>query len=356
MPAVDDVSLTLGRGEAVGLVGESGCGKTTLARCIVRLVTPDSGRIIFDGREMSNAAGRDLRVLRRRIQMIYQDPYSSLNPRLSVFECIQEAGKAHGRIARGEADSFVRQQLDLVGLPSTVSPKRPRELSGGQRQRVAIARALAVKPEALIADEAVSALDVSVQAQILNLFDELKRELGLSVLFIAHQLSVVAHLCDRVNVMYLGQIVEAGTTENVFRSPKHPYTIALLRAHPDISAPRRARSSAIVGEIEVASAITGCRFQPRCPVALARCVHTMPPESVIATAHVARCLLLQQPDDTATGHEITEGGQPARQQMTETDHREMTCSSQQTRDGTADGMTQRYRSRQHPPGLSVKPD
>ena len=306
-PAVDDVSLVLGRGEAVGLVGESGCGKTTLARCILRVVTPDSGKIIFDGRDASHATGRDLRVLRRRMQMIYQDPYSSLNPRLSVFECIREAGKAHGLIARWEADAFVRRQLDLVGLPSAVSAKRPRELSGGQRQRVAIARALAVKPEALIADEAVSALDVSVQAQILNLFDELKRGLGLSLLFIAHQLSVVAHLCDRVNVMYLGQIIESGTTETVFHNPKHPYTVALLRAHPDITVPRRTRSPAAVGEIQLADTMAGCRFQPRCPVALAECAHTAPPELVITPGHVARCLLLRQPSETETDGVITAG-------------------------------------------------
>jgi oligopeptide/dipeptide ABC transporter ATP-binding protein len=279
------------------------------------------------------------------MQMIYQDPYSSLNPRLSVSECIREAGKAHGLIARGEADSFVRQQLDLVGLPSAVSAKRPRELSGGQRQRVAIARALAVNPEALIADEAVSALDVSVQAQILNLFDELKRGLGLSLLFIAHQLSVVAHLCDRVNVMYFGQIIEAGTTKSVFRSPKHPYTVALLRAHPDITAPRRTRSPAVVGEIELGGAMAGCRFQPRCPVALPECAHTMPPETVITAGHVARCLLLRQPGKTEAGPEVPEGGPPSRQETTETGHAGTTDSSVQIT-GEATGR--------HDPAMSIE--
>jgi ABC-type glutathione transport system ATPase component len=230
--AVDDVSFELRRGEILGLAGGSGSGKTTLARCLVRLVEPDAGRIELDGLDVRAAKGRELRELRRRMQMIFQDPYSSLNPRMTVGTAIHEAGHVHRRPGSDDADRFVREALDRVHLSASLAGRRPRELSGGQRQRVAVARALAVDPEVLIADEAVSALDVSVQAQLLAMFLDLRDELGVTILFVAHQLAVLAEIADRVAVMNLGRIVEIGDTATVFHDPQDAYTKALLAAHP----------------------------------------------------------------------------------------------------------------------------
>lgn len=230
--ALDGVSLDVRRNEVLGLVGESGSGKTTLARCIVRLVEPDAGQILALGTDVISCDDAALRQLRRRVQIIYQDPYSSLNPRMSIGEAIGEAARVHGLVRAVHEKARVEELLSMVGLPSGVATRRPRELSGGQRQRVAIARALAVEPEVLIADEAVSALDVSVQAQVLNLFAELIQELGLSMIFISHQLSVIARLADRVAVMYHGKVVEQGEAEQIFLRPEHPYTASLLRAIP----------------------------------------------------------------------------------------------------------------------------
>ncbi len=230
--AVDDVSLTLARGEILGLAGGSGSGKTTLARCVIRLVEPDAGRIALDGADVRAAKGRDLRELRRRMQMIFQDPYASLNPRMGVGAAILEAGRVHGRPGSEDGDAFVRAALERVHLSPRTAERKPRELSGGQRQRVAVARALAVGPEVLIADEAVSALDVSVQAQLLNLFADLRDELGVAILFVAHQLAVIAEICDRVAVMNQGRLVEIGETAAVFGAPRDEYTKALLAAHP----------------------------------------------------------------------------------------------------------------------------
>jgi ABC-type glutathione transport system ATPase component len=236
--AVDDVSFTLRRGEILGLVGESGSGKTTLARCIIRLVEPDAGTIKLDGVDVRAAGGGELRELRRRMQMVFQDPYSSLNPRMTVGAALQEAGRVHNRPGSENGEQFVREALERVHLSANLAKRRPRELSGGQRQRVAVARALAVGPEVLIADEAVSALDVSVQAQLLNLFLDLRDELGVAILFVAHQLAVIAEVADRVAIMNRGQLVEIGEAAAVFANPQDAYTKSLLAAHPR---PRPAR-------------------------------------------------------------------------------------------------------------------
>jgi oligopeptide/dipeptide ABC transporter ATP-binding protein len=290
--AVDDVSLSVGRGETVGIVGESGSGKTTVARSIVRLIEPDAGQIRFDGADVLSASQQALRGIRRRLQMIYQDPYSSLNPRLSVGEAIAEPARVHHLVHRAREDALVADLLRRVGLTANTAGKRPRELSGGQRQRVAIARALALEPDAIIADEPVSALDVSIQGQILNLLEGLRSELGLSTLIIAHQLSVIAHITQRVIVMYLGRVVEEGPTDEVFANPSHPYTVALLNAHPSVDAPRGRRTPALRGELPSPLAVpSGCRFRTRCPVAEARCATVDPPPVSVSTTHRSWCLL-----------------------------------------------------------------
>jgi ABC-type glutathione transport system ATPase component len=230
--AVDDISFYLDRGEVLGIAGESGSGKSTTARCITRLVEPDDGQIIFGGRNVRSMRGRELREVRRQIQMVFQDPYASLNPRLSVGSAILEAGRVHNRLGGARPAEFVARQLDLVKLPRSYATRRPRDLSGGQRQRIAIARALATGPEIIIADEAVSALDVSTQTDIVNLFLDLRDELAVSIIFVAHQLPVIASIADRVAIMHGGVIVETGPTSTVFASPQHKYTIELLGAHP----------------------------------------------------------------------------------------------------------------------------
>ena len=230
--AVDDVSFTLDRGEILGIAGGSGSGKTTLARCLIRLIEPDSGEVRVDGIDIRAHKGAELRELRRRMQMVFQDPYASLNPRMTVGAALHEAGKVHNRPGSDNEAAFVSALLGRVQLTDRIAARKPRELSGGQRQRVSIARALAVDPEMIIADEAVSALDVSVQAQLLNLFLDLRDELGVAVLFISHQLAVIAEVADRIAVMRHGRIVETGPTKEVFANPQDEYTQALLRAHP----------------------------------------------------------------------------------------------------------------------------
>jgi oligopeptide transport system ATP-binding protein len=230
--AVDEVSFTLDRGEILGIAGGSGSGKTTLARCLVRLIEPDDGAVRVDGADIRAHKGAELREMRRRMQMVFQDPYTSLNPRMTVGAALHEAGKVHDRPGSEDEAAFVSRLLDLVQLTDRIATRKPGELSGGQRQRVSIARALAVDPELIIADEAVSALDVSVQAQLLNLFLDLREELGVAILFISHQLAVIAEVADRIAVMRRGRIVEAGSTQAVFAHPKDEYTQALLRAHP----------------------------------------------------------------------------------------------------------------------------
>jgi ABC-type glutathione transport system ATPase component len=230
--AVDDVSLELRRGEILGLAGGSGSGKTTLARCIVRLIEPDAGTIELAGTDVRGARGTELRELRRRMQMVFQDPYASLNPRMTVGTALLEVGRVHQRPGAEDGERFVRDALERVHLGAGLARRRPRELSGGQRQRVAVARALAAGPEVLIADEPVSALDVSVQAQLLNLFLDLRDDLGVAILFVAHQLAVLAEVADRVAVMNRGRLVEEGETATVFGNPQDDYTKALLAAHP----------------------------------------------------------------------------------------------------------------------------
>ncbi len=236
--AVNDVSFALRRGEVLGIAGESGSGKSTTARCITRLVEPDAGEIRFDGIDVRAVSGAGLRDVRRRIQMVFQDPYASLNPRLTVGQAVVEAGRVHDQLGGARPRQFVDEQLDKVRLPRSFASRRPRDLSGGQRQRVAIARAMATGPEVVVADEAVSALDVSIQTEIVNLFLDLRDDLGLSIVFVSHQLPVLAGMADHIAIMRSGAIVETGTTAEVFGSPQHPYTVALRAAHPP---PRVAR-------------------------------------------------------------------------------------------------------------------
>jgi ABC-type glutathione transport system ATPase component len=236
--AVDSVSFNLHRGEILGLAGGSGSGKTTLARCIVRLIEPDSGSVFLGSDDLLKLEGKALRLIRRRIQMVFQDPYSSLNPRLTVRDTLVEVGRVLGDLQKEDSKSFVDKLLEQVQLPKGTADRRPRELSGGQRQRVAIARALAAGPEVLIADEAVSALDVSVQAQLLGVFRELREDLGVSILFVTHQLAVLAEVADRVAIMWRGQIVEIAQTSEILSHPQHEYTRKLIEAHP-FSDPRR---------------------------------------------------------------------------------------------------------------------
>jgi len=290
--AVDGVSLAVRRGEVLGIVGESGCGKTTLAHCVVRLLDPDSGSVRLEGTELLDLDRADLRKARRRVQMIFQDPYTSLNPRQTVADTMAEAALVHGTTTRANADAFVVETLALVGIGAATARRRPRELSGGQRQRVAIARALAVRPDVLIADEAVSALDVSIQAQVLNLLRSLTDELGLATIFIGHQLAVIAHVSDRVAIMYLGQIVEHGPTRLVFEHPQHPYTKGLLLAHPEPGAERRAREAAVAGDIPSPLELPGgCRFRTRCRFAEEQC-KLEPPLVDFGEGHAARCAVL----------------------------------------------------------------
>jgi peptide/nickel transport system ATP-binding protein len=290
--AVDDVSLDVFRGETVGLVGESGCGKSTLGRCLVRLYEISAGRIEFEGIDISTAKTGALRPIRQRMQMVFQDPYSSLNPRRRVADLLAEPLKVHGRRSRAEIKERVAELMRLVELLPDHLNRFPHEFSGGQRQRIGIARAIALEPSLVVADEPVSALDVSIQAQIVNLFADLQERLGLTYVFIAHDLSVVRQVSTRTAVMYLGSIVEFGPTEEIFRSPRHPYSEALISAVPSADLDRTHRRERIVLQGDVPSPInppSGCRFHPRCRYATERCRVERPKLAEIEPGRLVAC-------------------------------------------------------------------
>lgn len=298
--AVDGVSFDVGSRETLSLVGESGCGKTTAGRTLLRLLEPTGGAAHYYGPEFGaeglnlfECGADELRRARRDLQIIFQDPYSSLNPRLTVGQIVGEALRVHKTVPRSEVDDRVEQLLVRVGLRAEARNRFPHEFSGGQRQRVGIARALALGPKFIVCDEAVSALDVSIQAQVINLLSDLQEEFGLSYLFIAHDLGVVRYISDRIAVMYLGRIVEIGTTDQVFENPQHPYTQALLSAIPRPDPRRRTTRVPLEGEVpSPTNPPSGCPFHTRCPVVEARCRTERPPEADVAPGHMAACHLV----------------------------------------------------------------
>jgi len=291
--AVDDVSFAIAPGETLGLVGESGCGKTTLGRAIVRLVEPTAGSVLLNGEDITRMGGSALRARRRKFQMIFQDPYGSLNPRMTVEQIVGEALDIHQLTdSKSARQKRIAELLNAVGLDQVYAQRYPHEFSGGQRQRIGIARALAVEPELIICDEPVSALDVSVQAQIINLLQDLQQQRGIAYLFIAHDLAVVEHISRRVMVMYLGKIVETAEAKSIIREPRHPYTQALISAIPEVDPESKRRRIILPGDVP--SPIhppPGCPFHPRCPVSEARCKTDVPPLREISPSHWAACHL-----------------------------------------------------------------
>ena len=295
--AVDGVTLSLKQGEILGLVGESGCGKSTLGRTILQLIPPTEGTVILAGRNLTQLRGEQLRAARADFQMIFQDPYASLNPRMTIFDALAEAIRSHKRVPRRELPARVSELMNKVGLSPRFLKKYPHEFSGGQRQRIAIARALAVEPQLMIADEPVSALDVSIQAQIINLLAKLSREMHLTLIFISHDLSVVRHIADRIAVMYLGKLVELGPATRVFERPLHPYTKALVSAVPIPDPAREKQRQRIILAGDPPSPInppSGCPFHPRCPSAIADCARIVPQLENFDGEQQASCIRMRE--------------------------------------------------------------
>jgi peptide/nickel transport system ATP-binding protein len=289
--AVDEVDLEIFKGEVVGLVGESGCGKTTIGRMVAGIMPPSQGQVLFNGEDLASLPAEQFKAASLKVQMIFQDPYASLNPRLRVADIVGEAPLVHGMVSKANFDTYLDAQLRQAGLDPAYKRRYPHQFSGGQRQRVGIARALAVQPEFLVCDEAVAALDVSIQAQILNLFMDLRARLNLTYLFISHDLGVIEHLSDRVVIMYLGRIVESASTEVIFARADHPYTRALLSEVPRIES-RKRRFTAVSGEIpSPLDPPSGCHFHPRCPHAMLRCREEIPILREIAPGHRSACHL-----------------------------------------------------------------
>ncbi len=289
--AVDHVDLRVRKGEVVGLVGESGCGKSTLGRIVAGILPQSEGQVLWNGQDVAGLQGDAARTAKLRRQMIFQDPYASLNPRMKVADIVGEAPQVHGLIKRGGFDAYVDEQMRRAGLDPAFKRRYPHQFSGGQRQRIGIARALAVQPEFIVCDEAVAALDVSIQAQILNLFMRLRRELDLTYLFISHDLGVVEHLSDRVVIMYLGRVVEEAPTERVFTAANHPYTRSLLDSVPRIGNRKRAFAT-VKGEIpSPLNPPSGCHFHPRCPLAFDRCKVEVPKLKTVDSLHRSACHL-----------------------------------------------------------------
>ena len=286
--AVDDVSFYIKKGETLGLVGESGCGKSTLGRTLIRLYDVTDGEILFDGEDISKKSEKELKNFRKRTQTIFQDPYASLNPNMTVKDIIREPLDIHTNFSKDEKDKIVYEMLEKVGLNKEHATRYPHEFSGGQRQRIGIARALSVKPDFIFCDEPISALDVSIQAQIINLLEDLQKELGITYLFIAHDLSMVKHISDRVCVMYLGKVVEIGSSEDIYENPKHPYTKALLSSIPKIDDDTEEE----ILEGDVPSPLnppSGCRFRTRCKYAKEICSKENPPRVDFGNEHYAYC-------------------------------------------------------------------
>ena len=289
--AVDDITFDLYEGETLGLVGESGCGKSTLGRTIIRLYEPTSGEVIFEGEDVAKKSRKEMRALREEMQFIFQDPYSSLNPRMTVFNILAEPLIAHGKFKRGpELDAYVKNLMDRCGLPSYYCYRYPHQFSGGQRQRIGIARSLALDPSFIICDEPVSALDVSIQSQITNLMKDMQEEKNISYIFISHDLSVVKHISDRVGVMYLGSMMELADKNEIYSNPQHPYTRALIGAIPLPDPTKRKEMQVIQGEIPSNVNIPkGCKFNPRCPFAKDICREQEPATKEVKPNHFVKC-------------------------------------------------------------------
>ena len=290
LKAVDGVDLDVYRGETVGLVGESGCGKSTLGRTLLRLLEPTSGTVRFDGEEVTSLGGAGLKTARRHMQIVFQDSVGSLDPRMTVKQLVGEGLKIHGLGNRATRTAAVMEMLERVGLPREAADRYPHQFSGGQRQRIGLARSLVLQPKFIVADEPVSALDVSIQSQVLNLLVELKREFDLTYLFVAHDLAVVGYISDRIAVMYLGKIVELSTAEDLFVRPLHPYTQALLSANPEPVPGRKQRRIVLTGDVpSPIDPPSGCRFRTRCPIARDICAEVEPPLADHTAGHLAAC-------------------------------------------------------------------